>query len=471
MIFTEIGAFGSKTAVIDENLKLYSYSQLNEYAKKLASIISGPPCLVFNLLSNSFHSLASYVGCLSQPSVSQLLLAQDIESSLFQNLIDKYLPHFIFAPVGVNIPNGYQVLFKDDNIRVLKRDIWVDIDIFPDLALLLPTSGSTGSPKLVRLSYKNLSSNALSISQYLGIRESDRPITTLPMNYSYGLSIVNSHLINGCAIVMNNYAVTEKAFWSLVNESRATTFGGVPFTYEMLHRLKFLNKDFPHLRYLTQAGGKLKPELIKLFANGCKAKGIEFVVMYGQTEATARMSYVPVEDILANPDSIGVAIPGGQFKLLEQDGAEVVDANCPGELQYFGDNVCLGYAQERQDLEAGDSNCGVLNTGDIALRNNQGLYKIVGRKSRFLKIVGNRYGLDEIELLLGKQGIDAVCAGQDDKLVVFVLDESDKVTVDSYLFQQLHIHIRYRKTVVLDAFPRNTNGKIDYKQLNALAQI
>lgn len=161
--------------------------------------------------------------------------------------------------------------------------------------MLLTTSGSTGSPKLVRLSKENILENAKSIAQYLDIDQNERAITSLPMHYSYGLSVINSHLISGATILLTEDSYIQRDFWVFAREQRVTSFSGVPFTYEILKKMKFWNRNLPTLRTLTQAGGKLSNELIEYFAKNAKLRDVNFYVMYGQTEATARMSYLPCQ--------------------------------------------------------------------------------------------------------------------------------------------------------------------------------
>ena len=241
-----------------------------------------------------------------------------------------------------------------------------DCLLYGELGLLLTTSGSTGSPKFVRQSYTNILDNARSIVTYLELDETERPITTLPMNYTYGLSIINSHLLVGASILVTDKTLMEKEFWSFFKESKATSFGGVPYTYEMLDKLRFYRMELPSLRTMTQAGGKILPELHEKFAKYAKEQGKRFVVMYGQCEATARMGYLPYEKAVEKKGSMGIVIPGGKFRLIDVNGKEITDPYITGELVYEGKNVTLGYAECKDDLGKGDERGGILETGDMA---------------------------------------------------------------------------------------------------------
>jgi len=301
----------------------------------------------------------------------------------------------------------------------------------------------------------------------LELTESERTITTLPMNYTYGISIINTHLAAGASIVLTDKALMQKEFWQQLKDFEATNFGGVPYTFEMLNRLRFERMNLPTLRCVTQAGGKLSPTLHEKFAKWAVDAGKKFIVMYGQTEATARMSYLPAEKSLEKCGSIGIAIPGGRFALLGENGSEITEAEMAGELVYYGDNVTMGYAECGEDLVKGDDRGGRLETGDMAKFDKDGYYYIVGRKKRFLKIFGNRVNLDETERLLKTEfpNCDFACAGVDDKMSVFVTDEKIKDAVLPFLTDKLKFHASAFKICLINAIPRNESGKVLYKDL------
>jgi len=286
------------------------------------------------------------------------------------------------------------------------------------------------------------------------------------MSYTYGLSIINSHLLKGACLILNEHTLMEKEFWTLLKEKKATTFGGVPYAYEMLKKLKFSRIALPSLKYITQAGGKLSLELSEEFSKVCMDKGIKFIVMYGQTEATARMSYLPWNYALTKAGSMGIAIPGGEFYLIDSNNHEIKDNEVVGELIYKGDNVTLGYAESCYDLINGDDNFGILRTGDMAKRDENAFYYIVGRKKRFLKIFGNRINLDEVETILRSKGYECVCTGVDDKLSIYTINENIEEELLKFISSQLGLnkiafHVTYIKQI-----PRNDAGKIIYSALN-----
>lgn len=283
--------------------------------------------------------------------------------------------------------------------------------LHPDLALLLSTSGSTGSPKLVRLSHHNLESNAAAIATSLELTSEDRSITSLPLHYCYGLSVLHSHLHVGGAVALSDTSVVDSCFWRRFHDVGATGLAGVPHTFDLLDRVRFEQMELPTLRYLTQAGGRLSPEKVRRHAAHAEELGRRFYVMYGQTEATARMAYLPPEHATARPTAIGRAIPGGSLRIDAAAGDEA------GELVYSGPNVMLGYAHEPADLSLGRT-VHELRTGDLARVGADGLFEIVGRASRFIKPFGVRVDLDQVESLLAAQGFPSVCTGDDEALVV-----------------------------------------------------
>jgi acyl-coenzyme A synthetase/AMP-(fatty) acid ligase len=459
----KLADFGDRAAVILEDGAIISYARLKEETDKLASRIAGRS-LVFVLCANQLGSLAGYVGFLNHRAVP-LMLDAELDRHMLDALIEAYRPGYIWHPASMEraFP-AYERAYGACGYTLSRTGLAADYSLADDLALLLTTSGSTGSPKFVRQSYKNIRSNTESIIEYLNLTAGERAITTLPMQYTYGLSIINSHLMAGASVILTQKALTQKAFWQQAKDYGATNFGGVPYTYEMLKRLRFLRMDLPDLRYVTQAGGKLSADLCLEFAEGMRAKGKGFIVMYGATEATARMSYVPRDMAVEKAGSIGIPIPGGRIELAGEDGQAITEAGVAGELVYYGDNVTLGYAEFRADLSKPDERHGRLETGDMARRDEDGCYYIVGRKSRFLKIYGNRVNLMEIEELLRKQGYEAACAGEDDHMRVYATNR-DADGLRAYISSATGINRAAFEIILIREMPRNEAGKVLYSEL------
>lgn len=420
--------FRNNIACICDDGREYTYEQLWDMGDELIGCKEGRR-LVLLQVSNDIESLAAYLAHL-RAGDPVILMSRNADCSLIDGM-----------------KNTYRL--SDDSAE----------DINPNLALLLSTSGSTGAQKLVRLSYKNLQANCDSIVQYLGLTASERPITTLPMEYTYGLSVLHSHLAVGATIVLTNRTLFDKEFWGIVEKYNVTSMAGVPYTYAMFDRLRLTTMDLPHLKTMTQAGGHLKPELQEKFARWAAETGRQFFVMYGQTEATARMSYVPPERCLDKSGSIGIPVPGGRMEIVED------------EIIYFGPNVSLGYATCREDLAKADENKGRLETGDMGYMDEEGYFYITGRKKRFIKLQGKRISLDQIQDVLSQEYPyrDIAVTGEDDKkIAVWIagIEQADFESDVQKLFEEKWA-IRSRMVSVksIDKIPRNSSGKIIYKEL------
>ncbi len=454
-----------QAAVVLPNGNKFSYGDIQTYSNKINQKINGR-CLVFCLSKNHIGSLCGYLSFITN-RVVPLLLDSSISWELLEQLIAIYKPRYLWLPAnqsseiqgGVDVMSllGYTLIKMPLNGNCLLHD---------NLALLLPTSGSTGSPKLVKLTYKNIYSNATSISEYLSIDKNERPITSLPMHYSFGLSIINSHLINGATILLTNNSLIEKEFWAFLKSYGATSLSGIPYSFEILKKLRFFKMDFPYLKTLTQAGGKLNDNLNRQFALFCQGNDKRFFVMYGQTEASPRMSYLLPEYSISKLGSIGVAIPGGEFSLVDSNCNLITENETIGELVYKGPNVSMGYAICGEDLAKGDENNGVLVTGDLAKRDIDGFYYIVGRKKRFVKLYGNRINLDETERLVKNIIPDVACAGIDDKMVIYITDEKLIDEVKSFISKKLKINSRAFEIIIIEKIPKNSSGKTIYSKLS-----
>lgn len=337
-------------------------------------------------------------------------------------------------------------------------------DLHPDLALLLSTSGTTGSPKLVRLSRDNVASNAAAIADYLGLTSTDRAVTTLPLHYCYGLSVLHSHLAVGASIVLTDLSVVDECFWDLVARTGVTGLAGVPHTFDLLAASGFEDRDLPTLRRVTQAGGRLAPDDVRRWSRFGRSRGWDLVVMYGATEATARMAWLPPDLAEEHPGSIGVAIPGGHLRLDES----VDDRPGVGELVYSGPNVMLGYAEEPADL-ALPRVATELRTGDLA-RERDGLFEVVGRRNRWGKVFGLRLDLDAVERGL-RADVDrharVVATGQ--AVHAFVTSGRGSAAARTLVADRCGIPPHAVRVSVVPQVPHTTSGKPDYAALGDLA--
>lgn len=437
-----------------------TYKELNAWVDEVSAALMtyAPRQLGFIFSTNSVEWLCAYLACFRAGHVP-LLLPSELEPSLAEQLIDSYQPDWVWSPSNLQTQ---QEQGRNSIASVRAGFFWrqpnISARLHPDLGLLLSTSGSTGSPKLVRLSYRAVSANANSIVEYLNIQPQDRALTTLQPSYSYGLSVVNSHLAAGASLVMHNTSLISRDFFRIVQQEQVTALAGVPTWYHMLLRVGFDKVDVPSLRVLTQAGGRLDERTKRAVLEIAEAKGLRFYVMYGQTEASPRISYVPPEALSNKLDSIGTAIPGGSLQLDRET----------SELIYSGPNVMMGYAESQTDLAKDDELKGVLRTGDIGSVDAQGFFSITGRLKRFVKLSGNRYGLDEIEAQLASVTKSHVTvAGRDELLGVWIesADHGLQVQAKAFLQEKYGLHHTLFRIHMVPVLPLLPSGKKDYRNL------
>jgi long-chain acyl-CoA synthetase len=383
------------------------------------NVFAGEKRLVLVLCHNRPADIVVYLAAL-RAGHAVLLMESKLDTKLRERIISTYEPDLLVDGAETVAVAGYTSCHQGEGLHLFRRQAPVFAPLFPGLAVLLSTSGTTGSPKLVRLSAQNVTANATSIVDYLGLRADDRAITSLPMSYLYGLSVINSHLACGASLVCTNETMAQRQFWDIFRRNACTSFAGVPYNYQMLMRFGFKTMSLPSLRTMTQAGGRLGEEVKKHYLQVAVEKGLSYYVMYGQAEATVRISYVPPARLAEKLNSIGIAVPGG--RLFLRDGETVLaEAGVEGELMYEGPNVMLGYAESRACLGKGDELQGRLTTGDLARRDEEGYYHITGRLKCFLKMFGLRLNLDEIERTLEDEfRCPVACSGIDDKLVIMI---------------------------------------------------
>ena len=461
--------YKDRVAVITDRNESLTYGALANEVEKFVMTLPQKG-LVFTLCENLLGSFVGYIACMNK-SIPQVLLDGSKDLELVQRLIGIYQPEYIWMPTSrVNEIGGKTIYcFQEYSLQqMLYNAPILDKEINSVLQLCLTTSGSTGSPKLVRLSERNLESNAESIAEYLNITENERPVTSLPMYYSYGMSVINSHLIKGATILLTDKAVMQREFWNFTKDQKATSIAGVPYTYEMLKRLRFFRMDLPELKTMIQAGGKLNAAYVKEYVEFAKQSDRRFIVMYGQTEASPRMSYLPFDKAVEKNASIGIAIPGGQLLVADSNGNEIAEPEIEGELVYKGENVCLGYAETRADLAKGDENHGILHTGDIAKFDADGYFYITGRMKRFVKIWGNRTNLDTVEQLIKSITPNCACGGVDDLITVFVTEDGLEEQIKALLVEKTGFNPRAFQVKKIDAIPVKTSGKIDYPTLQQM---
>lgn len=445
-----------KIAVVDDSGQSLTYGDICDFSIEFAKHL--PHRTLFFILSeNRIGSLLGYTASLSN-KVVPLILSAATEESLLAHLFEVYKPEYLWMPNSIAEKKGFEPVFTVWDYSLVKTG-YPRVPLCEDLSLLLPTSGSTGSPKLVRHSYRNIEANADNVRRLFELDGSEKAMAILPMHYTMGLSVITSHLFAGSTLLLSGRSLLDKGFWAMLRE--ATSFTGVPYSYEILAKMRFTRMDLPNLNVISQGGGKLSPELFQALAQYAHDNGKKFIATYGQSECTARMAYLPAELAMEKTCSIGIAEPGGRLSIVDENGNETFEGEAQGEMVYRGDNVTLGYANSQEDLLKGDENHGVMHTGDLARRDADGCYFIIGRLNRFLKIYGLRIGLDEVEnIIKSNLKVDCYCSGSDEKLVVYLTDANLCERVVELIEEKTHLFHQGVEVRIVPLILRNEAGKV-----------
>jgi long-chain acyl-CoA synthetase len=466
MLFQDIKKYGERAALISREAGIITY---NDIAYQINILKKEIPSRSFAILlcENSIAPIIYYIFSIKNNCTIMLV---DIKTDLTQikNLIKIYKPSFIVGPTWWakenNIPtNKFIYTLLNYSIYRMKYNLFPKTN--NKLCLLMPTSGSMGSVKFARISKENITENTHSIIKYLKIASSERAITNMPFNYSYMLSIINTHIQTGASIFVTNETIIQKQFWNDFKSNNITSFNGVPYHYDILIKLGLNNIYNNNLKLFTQAGGKMKIQNQKLILNFCKTTKTKFISMYGQTEASPRISYLEPKYNFTKMGSIGKPIAKCKMWIENFKGKKIDKINEIGELVVKGKNVCMGYAKNINDLKKPDTNKGLLNTGDLAFMDKDGFFYLTGRKNRIIKIFGNRFSLDEIEDRMQKKGISIACKNINDKFYIYYENNHKKNDIIKKITQITKQNKIDFKLILLKRLPRKANGKIDYHNL------
>lgn len=463
-MFLNIDTFAKeKLAAIDDSDQSVSYGELCSFVHEFGELIPSRS-LIFILSENTVGALCGYIGALANRIVP-LIISYRTDKQLYEHIYSVYQPEYLWLPQKEAEHTKSEVLFTKYRFSLI-RTSYGKKKLYTKLSLLLPTSGSTGSVKLVRHSYRNIEANAHNVATFFELSETEKAIVILPLHYTMGLSIVSSHLSVGATLLIIKSSMTDTTFWNFIRKENATSFTGVPFSFEILRRLRFFEMDLPALSLITQGGGKMDDALFRLCTDYAKRFGKKFIATYGQTEGTARMAYLPAALAQQKIGSIGIAIPSGKLSIRDDNGNVIENQDSEGEMVYEGENVTLGYAFNLEDLVKGDENKGVLYTNDIARRDNDGFFYIIGRKVRFLKLFGLRVGLDECEQLIKNEyQIECACTGDDKQMKIYITDNQYCSLLPDYLARKTGIVATAFSVKVIDRLPKNEAGKVLYSNL------
>ena len=449
-------------AAIDSNSDKLTYADITTLSQQITENIP-ERALCFLLVENNVGGIAWVMGMLDSHKLIPLILNVKTEPGLYQQLLATYQPSYVCAPT--HLPVDGQTIHTLFGYTLTKVSDMI-YPIHNDLSHLLPTSGSTGSPKLVRHKYDNIEAAGLNISTFFELKATDRPLMVLPLYYTMGLSMVFSHLRVGATILITGLSMTDPNFWKFIKEQHATSFTGVPYSFQVLNLMRFFRMDLPDIELLTQGGGKMPKELNRKFAEYCRDNGKRWIATYGQSECTARMAFLPAKWAIEKVGSIGIAVPNGELSLINTEGNLITTPHTEGEMCYRGKNVTMGYARQQSDLALGDERNGYIRTGDLAYFDEDGCYYIVGRMGRFLKLFGMRVGLDECEQIIQSEcNIECACVGTDEKMIVYITNADKQIQVKDILVHKTHIVATSFEIRIIAEIPKNEAGKKLYSQL------
>lgn len=433
----------------NDGKKIFKYELLNfcdDFAEKLNN-----ECLVLLCCSNQIADLVVYFQCLRQ-RIPVMLVSEEITNKVLLELIVNFKPAYVVTKKKLDNFNKCEMLNKNIYYTSYEEKV------HPEINVLMTTSGSTGTAKFVKLSIENIQSNTRDITCYLNLTNRDNSITSLPMYYTYGLTLINTTALSGGNLVLTNSSVAQKEFWELFEQHFVTNLAGVPFTFEILKSMRFFRRNRPNLRFITQAGGKLDLQIAEDLLNYCSLHEKELFLMYGQAEASPRISYVPPDQASKKYRTVGIPVPSGKIDILDPDQSGI------GEVVFTGPNVFGGYATTAVDLLDFNFSCR-LETGDIGYIDDDGYLVLTGRKKRFIKLFGHRIGLDELEVHLSRAFADRtfVCGGLDNQLIVKYVGHNFSEDLINHLTELLNVNAKAIKVERIDEVPRNGYGKIMYE--------
>ncbi len=467
-LFKSFAKHGHKIAIRDNESTNLSYKeiliQLSMIKKKIKK-----RSLILIVSENSIGSLLAYIFCIINNHVALIVDTKTTKKNILK-IFKKYKPNYIFLPLKNKslLSNRCTEKYNFFDKSLLKNKSNKKINLNKNLSLLLPTSGSMGSFKFVKLSKTNLKHNADSIIKYLKITKKDSTITNLPISYSYMLSIINTYFEKGGSIIVSKYSLIEKKFWKIFKKNSITSFNGVPYTYEILRKIGLKNIKIKTLKYLTHAGGKLEKEDLKEIINFCKKNNLKFFSMYGQTEASPRISYLKPEYSKKKLGSIGKGIPGNKIYIVDDNEKKILEPFKEGEIVCEGKNVFMGYSKNSSDLIDSNKQNYKLNTGDLGYFDEDGFFYITSRKSKIAKIFGNRVDLGALENLMKKKSYKIACLSDDKKIFIFIENIYNKKSLIDCISKITNLNIRSFELIKLKHFPRTSNNKISYNKLKKI---
>lgn len=467
-LFKSFKKYNKNIAIINKEYSNLTYKQVLTEADKIKKRIK-KRSLILIVSENSIGSLIAYIFCIINNHVGIIIDLKTTKQNILKIFKD-YQPNYIFISKKNNSlfkkVCSEKYTFFDQSL--MKNKLTQEKKINKSLSLLLSTSGSMGSVKFVKLSRSNLKYNTDSIINYLKINKKDSAITNLPISYSYMLSIINTHFEVGGSIVISKYSLVEKEFWETLKNSKVTSFNGVPYTYEMLSRIDLKNIKIDTLKYLTHAGGKLEKDKLKEIIKFCKKNNLKFFSMYGQTEASPRISYLKPEFSEKKIGSIGKGIPGNKIYIMDNSGKKILKPFVEGEIICEGKNVFMGYSKNYNDLKNANEENYKLKTGDLGFFDKDGFFYITSRINKLAKIFGYRIDIGALENLMSQKGYKVACLSDNKKIFIFIEKKYNKTDLINAISKITNLNIGSFELIKLKYLPRTSNNKISYNELKKI---
>lgn len=464
-LFRFFNKYRNNIAIIDQDYSHLSYKQVLAETNKIKKKIKNRS-LILIVSENSLGSLIAYIFCIVNNHVGIIIDSKTTDKNIIK-IFKNYQPNFTFLSKGKkNILKkicSEKYKFYDQYLMINKKNLKKKLD--KNLSLLLSTSGSMGSVKFVKLSRENIKNNTDSIIKYLKIHKNDSTITNLPISYSYMLSVINTHLEVGASIVISKFSLIEKKFWETFKNNKITSFNGVPYTYEILTKIGLKNIKVKTLRYLTHAGGKLEKEILKKIIKFCKKNNLKFFSMYGQTEASPRISYLKSKFVEKKIGSIGKGIPGIKIYLIDNNSKKIQKPYLQGEIICEGKNVFMGYSKNYKDLKKANEENYKLKTGDIGYFDKDGFFYITSRIGKIAKIFGYRIDISALESSMSQKGFEVACLSDNRKIFIFTEKKYNRSSLINTISKITNINVGSFELIKLKHLPRTINNKISYNEL------
>ena len=467
-LFKSFNKYNKNIAIIDKKYSDLSYKQVLIETDEIKKEIKNRS-LILIVAENSLGSLLAYIFCIINNHAGIIIDSKTTKQNILK-IFKNYQPNYIFLSkkkksIFKKICSEKYTFFDQS---LMKNKLNKKKKLNKNLSLLLSTSGSMGSIKFVKLSRDNLKHNTDSIVSYLKINKKDSAITNLPISYSYMLSVINTHFEVGASIVISNYSLIQKEFWETLKNSKVTSFNGVPYTYEMLTRIGLKNIKIDTLKYLTHAGGKLEKDKLKEIIKFCKKNNLKFFSMYGQTEASPRISYLKPKFSEKKIGSIGKGIPGNKMYIIDNSDKKILKPFVEGEIVCEGKNVFMGYSKNYNDLNKTNEENYKLKTGDLGFFDKDGFFYITSRISKIAKIFGYRIDIGALENLMIQKGYKVACLSDNKKIFIFIEKKYNKTNLINTISKITNLNISSFELIKLKYLPRTSNNKISYNELKKI---